>query len=477
MMRVATIGRLRLPKRLLSTSDPKEIRIDTSGLGKRADERHHDDDDETNTMKAPATPLAKALAAEIRSRGPVTTHEYMRQCLLHPTLGYYARDGADRAFGMEGDFVTAPELCQLFGDLIGVWLVSEWCALGEPRSFRLVEIGPGRGTLMADVLRATTAWPAFRSACREIDLVEPSPSLRAAQQRELLATTHEENEEAWQLPDSDRYPCVVRWHDSLGTVPTVGPTFFLGQEVLDAFPAHQFVLTEAGWREKLVDIDADPMSTSRFRWVLAPTATPASATLTLRSPALATMPLPTSQLNEALTLEYAPSALAFVDDIANRVKSSNGAGLFIDYGKFSCLGDTLRAFKRHAQVSPFSDPGLVDMTVDVDFKACARQAALVDNVKVFGPVPQGEWLGRMGIVHRLQALLDHDKVSETDMDTMITACERLCDPAHMGERYKVLTIVHDRWSSEYSLDDFPPGGFLPDDIVHRPESHDDVVAP
>ena len=159
------------------SSGDDDVKVDRSGLGTAG----------YAPPKPPATPLGRELESQIRARGPVSVHEYVKQCLLHPTHGYYARKGAVHNFGAGGDFVTAPELSQLFGELIGVWFVSEWQRLGKPSEIRIVEVGPGRGTLCADILRATATWPPFRDALTDVHLVEPSLTLRVEQRRTLQA--------------------------------------------------------------------------------------------------------------------------------------------------------------------------------------------------------------------------------------------------------------------------------------------------
>ncbi|KAH8053394.1 protein-arginine omega-N symmetric methyltransferase [Aureococcus anophagefferens] len=396
MLKLATVAARRLAARhhrcmRRLSSKEFDFTVDRTGLGKVGYESS------PSAVQAPETPLGLELGSQILARGPLSVYEYMRQCLLHPRHGYYARSGAERNFGAGGDFVTAPKLSQLFGELVGVWFVSEWVRLGEPEKVRLVEVGPGRGTLLGDVLRATAAWPKFRRAASDVRLVEPSASLRLAQRRTLGArpATHAQKPDAetpvtWALDGFGDFGTRATWHESLDEIDDDGvPTLLVGQEVLDAFPAYQFVKTDNGWREKLVDLaDAGP---DRFRFVLAPSPTPASRALAAAdAPSLATKD------GEAETLEVAPGALAFV--------------------------------------SPLREPGLVDLTVDADFGACGDRAAAVDGAAAFGAVDQGEWLQRMGIVPRLEALLNLDDITESQVEDLISACERLLDPEQMGER-------------------------------------------
>ena len=428
-----------------SSGGDDDVKVDRSGLGTAG----------YAPPKPPATPLGRELESQIRARGPVSVHEYVKQCLLHPTHGYYARKGAVHNFGAGGDFVTAPELSQLFGELIGVWFVSEWQRLGKPSEIRIVEVGPGRGTLCADILRATATWPPFRDALTDVHLVEPSLTLRVEQRRTLQArpsnTSTSKPEETksvdWVVEGHEGRDARVSWHSSLEDVPRGVPTLFIGQEVLDAFPPYQFVKTGEGWREKLVDLD----DSGGFRFVLAPQPTPASRAL---APHIVTE-------DGEDTVEVAPGALALCRAISERIAADRGAALFVDYGfDGASPGDTLRGFRRHEQVHPLAEPGLVDLTVDADFGACARHGASVDGARVFGSTTQGEWLQRMGIVARLEALLALEDITERQVDQLITACERLVDPAQMGERYRVLAVVDEG--------EGVPAGFAAEDRVVAP---------
>lgn len=465
-------------RRRLSSSSEKavgNVAIDRSGLGRIG---YSELSEELKRYKEAETPLGKELINQIKGRGPISLHEYMRKCLLHPTYGYYARPGAERVIGMEGDFITAPELSRVFGDLVGVWLVSEWVAMGKPREVHVVEIGPGRGTLMDDILRATKNWPEFRNAAR-IEMIEASSSMRIAQQKTLRAEPLDER--VWTVPNNTAVRSFeetrVRWHDSLDELDELSsPTLFVAQELLDAMPTHQFVRTPMGWREKLVDVDDQMESKEYFRMVIAPTHTPASMMLS-KAPTLAKFEGgkdgdgDANDDDDKKCAEVSPSALAVVGDVARRVAKTGGAGLFIDYGKTTCLGDSLRAFKRHKQVSALSEPGLVDLTVDTDFAACSRLAALVEGVGVYGPVDQGEWLGRMGLEVRLTKLLENENITEKQADDIIAACERLVDPEQMGTRYKVLTLADNKTHQ------VPPAGFLPEEHVKPPPDDNSVIAP
>lgn len=432
-----------------------DVKVDRSGLGTVG---YAPAKPQKNAPPAPPpTPLGKELESQIRARGPVSVHEYVKQCLLHPTHGYYARKGAVHNFGAGGDFVTAPELSQLFGELIGVWFVSEWQRLGKPAQIRMVEVGPGRGTLCADILRATATWPPFREALTDVHLVEPSLTLRVEQRRTLnaqpsatsTAKPADPAEVTWVVEGHNGRDARVSWHSSLEDVPTGTPTLFIGQEVLDAFPPYQFVKTDEGWREKLVDLSDD----GGFRFVLAPQPTPASRALVVEG-----------TISDENTVEVAPGALALSRAIAERIAQDRGAALLVDYG-FDGIspGDTLRGFRRHKQVHPLEEPGLVDLTVDADFGACATHAAGVEGASVYGSTTQGEWLQRMGIVARLEALLALEDITERQVDQLIGACEQLVDPAQMGARYRVLSVVDGGGEEEGA-----PAGFAAGDRVAGP---------
>ena len=302
--------------------------------------------------------LADQLAREIATTGPMPVAQWMARALGDPQHGYYVtRD----PLGAAGDFTTAPEISQMFGELIGLWAADLWLRAGSPR-VRLVELGPGRGTLMADFWRATAKVPGFHEAA-SLHLVETSPILRAAQARLL--------------------PHAV-WHDRLAQVPDDLPLLVIANEFFDALPVRQLQRTEAGWRERMVTHDGT-------RFVAGPGALPLDA---LVPPALADAPV-------GAVWETSPAATAIAAEIGARLVATGGAALFIDYGHSGpATGDTLQAVRAHGYADPFADPGEVDLTAHVDFAALAAAAATTAH----GPVGQGDFLLALGLAQRAEAL-------------------------------------------------------------------------
>ena len=346
--------------------------------------------------------LTERLRRQIALTGPLTVASYMATALGHPRHGYYTcRD----PFGMDGDFVTAPEISQMFGELIGLWAVAGWAAMGSPARFVLVEIGPGRGTLMADALRAMATQPACPQAA-EPHLVETSPTLRAIQARTLG-------------------DAVRGWHDVIAEVPD-GPTIVIANELFDALPIHQFVRGEAGWRERL--IDRDPFSDG-LRFVLAAAPTPTAALLPAE---VAVAP--------GQVAEVSPASIALSDAIGRRIAADGGVALIIDYGREQGLiGDTLQAVRAHGTHDVLADPGEVDLSARVDFGRLARVAREA-GARPFGPLTQGAFLGALGIDARA-ATLKRNATPEQRAE-IDAAHERLVSPAAMGALFKVLALTH-----------------------------------
>ncbi len=346
--------------------------------------------------------LAELLARRIRAHGPLTVAEFMAEALGHPEYGYYAtRD----PLGRRGDFTTAPEISQIFGELIGLWCVDLWDRMGRPSSFVLAELGPGRGTLMADALRAARLVPEFLAALR-LHLVETSPVLRRIQHRALR-----------------RFD--PSWHDSVASLPG-GPLLVIANEFIDALPIRQLVKTDAGWHEKLVGLSAEA---DALAFALSPAPGPSAALVSdeLR------MAVPGS------VCEINPAGLAVADTIARRLVEGGGAALVVDYGyvKRAC-GDTLQALRRHQRHDPLENPGDADLTAHVDFTALAETAAAA-GATVWGPVTQGAFLQSLGMAARAERLLA--AATPAQAADIGTACRRLIDPKEMGTLFKVLCIA------------------------------------
>ena len=340
------------------------------------------------------TALKDLLIARITQSGPITVADYMAECLLHPEHGYYAtRD----PLGAAGDFTTAPEISQMFGEVVGLALAQAWLDRGAPAPFTLAELGPGRGTLMGDILRATVRVPGFHEAA-QVHLVEASPTLRALQTEKLAghAPTH---------------------HDSAETLPDQ-PLFLVANEFFDALPVRQFVRDEDGWRERQIGVKAGKL------------------TLGLSDP------LPAPFLNHRREdtqhgdlVEYCPTASAVLAPISARIQAHGGVALVIDYGEWRSLGDTLQALKAHEPVAPLAYPGEADLTCHVDFEALIAASDLIP-ARV---APQGLFLERLGITQRAQTLAKG--LSGPALDSHIAAHRRLTHPEEMGTLFKVLGLT------------------------------------
>lgn len=361
------------------------------------------------TGSAAASPLEERLRTLIKAQGPISVADYMADALGHPHYGYYMT-GAP--IGAEGDFTTAPEISQIFGELIGAFLVQSWIDLGEPAHFNLVELGPGRGVMMADILRAARMRPAFRAAA-ELWLVETSGRLRHEQSRRL--STFDPN-----------------WTDRFAGVPAA-PTLIVANEFFDCLPIRQFVRVRGGWRERLVGLDDDG---ARLAFTLAPTppAPPFS---------------PPEDAPEGAILELCEAGVELAASIGAFLTAHQGRALFIDYGHPQTgLGETLQAVRRHAFWPPLAAPGLADLTAHVDFEALMR-AAVDAGAEVAGPVTQGALLARLGIAERATRLAAGK--TEDDAAAIFTGASRLSAPEEMGEIFKALVISSPRLP--------PPPGF------------------
>lgn len=347
-------------------------------------------------------PLAARLAARISRFGPMTIADFMAEALTHPRHGYYMRGDP---FGRGGDFVTAPEISQMFGELIGLWCADTWQRMGAPEPVLLVELGPGRGTLMADALRAAATVPAFAAALR-LHFVEVSPALREAQAAALA-------------------PHRPQWHDSLESVPD-GPLLLIANEFFDALPIRQFVRQDRTWFERVVTLDQDG-ATLVFGLVPA-----APGMESLVAPELA------AGAQDALIEVSVPSRV-LAEDIGRRIAAFGGAGLIIDYGHETArAGVTLQAVRGHARHDPLVDPGSTDLTAHVDFAALAR-AARTGGAETFGPVTQGTLLRALGIEARASILRAGARSGQAA--AIDAALERLVAPHAMGDLFKALAVT------------------------------------
>lgn len=342
------------------------------------------------------TPLAEKLIRHIKATGPIPVADYMAVCLADPEYGYYMQR---EAFGRAGDFITAPEISQIFGELIGIWCVAAWEMMGSPRRFVLAELGPGRGTLMADLLRTSAIKPAFLKAA-DIHLLETSPRLIEVQKETLLPTG-----------------LAMHWHTRLADIPE-GPALFVANEFFDALPVHQFQWQDSRWTERVVGLDANGALAFGLRPV------------DQRPPGV---PLPDGTIVEA-----SPAARAAMTTIAERLKRDGGAALTIDYGAAQPGGkNTLQAVRAHKYDDPLAAPGEADITAHVDFAALARAAN--EAGAVARPLMrQGEFLIRLGLVERAN-VLGRGKDAKT-RDTIASAIERLAGPKAMGDLFKVLAV-------------------------------------
>jgi SAM-dependent MidA family methyltransferase len=336
--------------------------------------------------------LDERLARLIRTSGPIPVSHYMAEANAH----YYAtRD----PLGAAGDFTTAPEISQMFGELIGLWLADLWDKAGRPRA-RYLELGPGRGTLAADALRA------MRAAGLEppVDLVETSPTLRSAQAERLQG---------------------ARWHDDLSTLPDDAPLLAVANEFFDALPVRQLVAAGRGWCVRLVDHDGEKFVAS------AGSPIPSAAI----PPQLRAAPAGT-------IIETSPASAAVVGELARRIAAQGGAALIVDYGHArTAPGDTLQAVEKHGFADPWERPGERDLTAHVDFEALG-DAARAQGVRVFGPVGQGEWLRAMGIDVRAAAL---GRAAPSRQAEISAARERLVAPEQMGSLFKAMALVAPAW--------------------------------
>lgn len=415
-----------------SASGPTaKISIDRSGLYNPTEHSHGPVSD---------SELVKHLKGIIKFRGgPITVAEYMEEVLTNPKAGFYInRD----VFGAQGDFITSPEVSQMFGEMIGVWAMCLWEQMGRPNKVNLVELGPGRGTLLADLLRGASKIKNFTDSLH-IHLVECSPALKKIQYSSLKC---EGDENSGKQVISSLAETPISWHSTLDQVPTGFPTIIIAHEFYDALPVHQFQRASRGWCEKMIDVAED----SSFHFVLSPQPTPATLYLMKRCKWA-----DDEELAKLDHVEICPKAIDLTHTIAERIGSDGGGALIIDYGLNGIVSDSLQAIRKHKFVHLLDNPGSADLSAYVDFAAVRHSAEEVsENVCVHGPISQSQFLGSLGINFRAEALLE--KCTEEEAEHLRTGYWRLVGegeapfwegpdeqaPIGMGTRYLAMAIVN-----------------------------------
>jgi len=359
------------------------------------------------------TPLEMDIRRRIAAAGPMPVGEFMTLCLTDRMHGYYTtRD----PLGERGDFITSPEISQMFGELIGLWMAAVWKKMGEPPNVRIIELGPGRGTLMNDALRAAKVLPAFREAV-VLHLVEISPVLQGEQEKTL-----------------EQLPVPMFWHAALREVPK-GPAIVVANEFFDALPINQAVKADDGWHERRIEIDAE----GKLAFTLAPEPLPHFERLL--PPAVRRAPV------DAI-YEWRPDTVAM--ELGRRLAADGGAALVIDYGHAaSTFGETLQAVGKHAYVDPLSAPGTIDLTAHVDFQALAKAVEAMGAVS-YGPIEQAEFLRRLGIETRAASL--KAKALPAAVADIDSALARLTGHGRtgMGALFKAAAYTHPKLGT-------PPG--------------------
>jgi NADH dehydrogenase [ubiquinone] 1 alpha subcomplex assembly factor 7 len=349
------------------------------------------------SAKTKDLPVSRSLAAEIEKNGPMPVAAFMGAAAAH----YYATKDP---FGTEGDFTTAPEISQMFGEMIGAWLVDVWMQMGQPEKVQLIELGPGRGTLMADIMRTVSSWPEFKAAVT-IHMIETSPQLRQAQANVLKAYR-------------------PTWYDRLEEVP-IGVSLIVANEFFDALPIHQFKKTKGAWQERAVGYD--PLEDNFFF-----TTVPLSFDIaTLMPPEFLEMP-------DGCIFEVSPASLGVMDVLCRRIADHSGAALIVDYGHtVPGLGDTLQSVSRHKYSDVLDNPGGKDITAHVDFSTLKTVAQEI--VEVHGAVTQAAFLKSLGIEQRAEKLA----VGATDEQKrdIATGLHRLTASAEMGHFFKVMGLT------------------------------------
>jgi NADH dehydrogenase [ubiquinone] 1 alpha subcomplex assembly factor 7 len=347
-----------------------------------------------------STALATVLRQRIAGDGPISVHDFMEACLADRGAGYYL---TRQPIGKDGDFITAPEISQMFGELIGAWAAAIWQSMGEPVT--VAELGPGRGTLLADALRAWRSVPKFLDSA-SIALIETSPVLRETQKQTLRAS-----------------PAPLCWYESLEDVPH-GPLIVIANEFIDALPVRQFVRQDGVWHERCVMLN----DTGDFVFCAGATGDRDALPPSLQSMDAA----------DGAVVETRPAVAPLLSGLAARAKQAPVAMLIADYGhERSGIGDTLQGVRRHRFADPLAMPGDADLTAHVDF-AALKQTATDLGLAAFGPMPQGEFLLKLGLAERCDNLARN--ATEPQRAAVLSGVARLADPRQMGLLFKMIVL-------------------------------------
>lgn len=372
-------------------------------------------------MKLNPNSLSQILARRILNYGAISLHEFMSEALNHPEYGYYTKSNP---IGRSGDFITAPEISQMFGELIGVWCASTWIKIGKPNSFALMELGPGRGTLIVDALRALKALPECLKAM-ELHFVEINPQLKKSQEK-LLSDYR------------------VIWHKSLDDIPQK-PTIFIANEFFDALPIEQLFFRNKKWYRRKVDL-ADKKYKSEPKF-----------TFTEEVSSLSDLDrqfVVDSKCLNGSVFEFSPDSRDAITKISKHINYYNGAALIVDYGYHEPnTNSTLQAIQRHRYVDVLNEPGCSDLTAHVDFRALSS-VAIINGVSCWGPISQGSFLRRLGIETRSEKL--SVSASDATKESIKRAKQRLINEDQMGTLFKVMVLGQ---KSSY-----PFSGFLSNEL-------------
>ncbi|XP_076760856.1 protein arginine methyltransferase NDUFAF7, mitochondrial [Xylocopa sonorina] len=388
--------------------------------------------------------LYQHLYSKILACGPITVADYMKEVLTHPATGYYMNKDV---FGKHGDFITSPEITQLFGEMIAVWIIREWQKISKD-PFQIVELGPGRGTLIKDILKVFKQFRILNNT--SVHLVEISPTLSLIQAKNLCKTIKEhdiytqlneaqQNSITYYREGTTEDGVKLYWYHSIKDVPR-NFSIILAHEFFDALPIHKFQKTDKGWCEVLVDI-IQGTKEEKLCYVLSKTPTPA------------TIYISNDEVREHV--EISAESLAVVDYIANFLWQCGGFALICDYGHNGDKTDTFRGFFQHKVHDPLLYPGKADLTADVDFAAIKKVAEKDNRLITFGPVTQASFLRNLGINIRLQILLQN--VTKEELKCLESGYHMIMDEDKMGARFKVLSMFPSVLK-EY-LEKIPVAGF------------------